>query len=152
MKIKNLFLLFPCFAFLSCYKNHSDAEKISYEWPEMVEQLTQRTIDSSKAMEELSRERTEKKIPFTMNFEGCEGKPVILMDEEHRVFLHLDSGCTRNWFFNSLLEKADVSQDDFLKTIVKDIRKNETDISKVILIILMSCYPQFSTPPHENLI
>ncbi len=129
MKIKNLLFLFPCFAFLSCSKNNSDAEKISYKWPQMVEQLTQRTFDNSKAMEELSRERTENKIPFTMNFEGCEGKPVILMEEEHQIFMHLDSGCTRNWFFNSLLEKGNISQDYYFDTVVKEIRNNQSDIS-----------------------
>lgn len=60
----------------------------------MVEQLTQRKFDNSKAVDEMSRERSENRIPFTMNFKGCEGKPVLKADKDREIYLQLDSAST----------------------------------------------------------
>ena len=129
MKIRNAIIVLFCFAFLSCSTNRSDSEKISYMWPKMVEQLTQREFDTSIAMDELKREKTDKKIPFTMNFDGCQGKPVI-SDNENKVFFMVDSGCTRNWFYPSVLKKYNISDDEFMESVVKRVRETEPELSK----------------------
>lgn len=71
---KNVLYLLSFFTLTSCISGLSAAEKLSFRWPKMVEQLTQRKFDNSKAVDEMSRERSENRIPFTINFKDCEGK------------------------------------------------------------------------------
>ena len=118
-----------CSLLISC-KNNSDGKKLSYDGKILTEQLTQREFDYSKAKEELNRERTDSRIPFTMNFYGCLGKPVLKAEGNNDVYVMLDSGSTRNWFYYSLLEKINVTEDDFLQKEVEYIKKNELEMLK----------------------
>ena len=129
MKTKSLIILCLIVILCSCTQDRTSPDKISYDGTEMTEQLTQRKFDSSKAVEEMTRERTETRIPFTMNYSECLGKPVIELDADRHIYVMVDSGCTRNWYFSSFIEKANLSEDDFMRIIIQDIRKNEPEIS-----------------------
>lgn len=129
MKIKNLTILCCAILLCSCKSKNIEVEDLSYNWSIMVEQLTQREFDTSKALEEMSRERTEKRIPFTMNYQWCFGKPVIDFDPEHHVYMQVDTGFTRNWYHTSLLRKMNLSDEDFMKEVIANIRKNHSDVS-----------------------
>lgn len=129
MKIKSLIILCLIAILCSCERNLNRPEKISYDGQKMTEQLTQRKFDTSKAIEEMTRERTETKIPFTMNYSECLGKPVIELDPDRHIYVMVDSGCTRNWYFSSILNKVNLSNDDFMKIIIQDLRKNVPELS-----------------------
>lgn len=129
MKTKSLIILCLIVILCSCTQDRTSPDKISYDGQEMTEQLTQRNFDSSKAVEEMTRERTETRIPFTMNYSECLGKPVIELDTDRHIYVMVDSGCTRNWYFSSFIEKANLSEDEFMRIIIQDIRKNEPEIS-----------------------
>ncbi len=118
-----------CSLLISC-KNNSDGKKLSYDGKILTEQLTQREFDYSKAKEELNRERTDSRIPFTMNFYGCLGKPVLKVEGNNDVYVMLDSGSTRNWFYYSLLEKINVTEDNFIQKVVEYIKQNELELIK----------------------
>ena len=103
-----------CSLLISC-KNNSDGKKLSYDGKILTEQLTQREFDYSKAKEELNRERTDSRIPFTMNFYGCLGKPVLKVEGNNDVYVMLDSGSTRNWFYYSLVEYIKQNELELIK-------------------------------------
>ena len=122
MKIKSLFLIVLLLALSSC-KSEKNTEKLSLNPYKMTEQLTQREYDTSIAQDEMSRERTENRIPFTMNFVGSLGKPVIDLNEDGKhIYMQIDSGCTKNWFFKSLLEKMDVTEEQYLDIVLEEIK------------------------------
>lgn len=116
--------------FFSCTKIRINSESLSYNSLIFTEQLTQRKFEPTKAFEEMSRERTKNKIPFTMNFEGCLGKPIIDFDPDYHVYMMIDTGYTRNWYFPSFLTKCDIQKDYFIQYIINNIRQNEPEISK----------------------
>ena len=130
MKIKNVFIVFCNVILSSCTISRAGSEKLSYNPVKFTEQLTQRTFDPSKAIEELSRERTEKRIPFTLDYEWCFGKPVIDFDPEHHIYMQVDTGFTRNWYYTSCLRKMGLSDEDFMKEVIAEVRKNHTDVSE----------------------
>ena len=133
MKLKSCILLSLALSVVllfSCKSTETDSESLSYNGRILTEQLTQTKFDTSKALEEMSRERTNNKIPFTMNFEGCLGKPVIDFDSDYHVYMQVDTGCTRNWYFPSFLAKFDIQKDYFIQCIINNIRQNEPDISE----------------------
>ena len=118
MKTKSLFIIALLIIFSSC-KSEKNTERLSLNPGKMTEQLTQREFDSSKALDEMSRECTENRIPFTMNFVGSLGKPVIDLNEDGRhIYMQIDSGCTKNWFFKSFLEKMDVTEEQYLDIVL----------------------------------
>lgn len=126
MKIKS-FLLIVLLVFLSSCKSEKNTEALSLNPYTMTAQLTQREYDTSIAQDEMSRERTENRIPFTMNFVGCLGKPVIDLNEEGKhIYMQIDSGCTKNWFFKSLLEKMDITEDQYLDIVLEEIKDTLT--------------------------
>ncbi len=129
MKRKSLIILFIDCILCSCKSITGRTERLSYNPVKMTKQLTQRSFDSSKAIEEMSRERTEKRIPFTMNYQWCFGKPVIDFDPEHHIYMQVDTGFTRNWYHTSLLRKMNLSDEDFMKEVIANIRKNHSDVS-----------------------
>ena len=129
MNLKTIYLILLCAILCSCVKKSPDSERISYNPQKMTEQLTQRSFDSSKALEEMCRERTEKRIPFTMNFSDCLGRPVIDFDPEHHLYMQVDTGFTRNWYYTSLLRKMNLSEEDFMKEVIASIRQNHSDVS-----------------------
>ena len=123
MKIKSL-LLIVLLVLLSSCKSEKNTEALSLNPYKMTEQLTQREYDTSIAQDEMSRERTENRIPFTMNFIGCLGKPVIDLNEDDKhIYMQIDSGYTRNWFFKSLLEKMDVNEEQFVDLILEEMKQ-----------------------------
>ncbi len=122
MKIKSLFLIVLLLALSSC-KSEKNTEKLSLNPYKMTEQLTQREFDTSVALDEMSRECTENRIPFTMNYVGSLGKPVIDLNEDGKhIYMQIDSGCTKNWFFKSLLEKMDVTEEQYLDIVLEEIK------------------------------
>ncbi|MBO4509167.1 MAG: hypothetical protein J5747_11105 [Spirochaetaceae bacterium] len=125
-------LLLLCFIILlcSCKTNNKDTEDLSYNYPVMIEQITQRRFDTSKALEEMSRERSENKIPFTMNFQDCLGKPVIEFDTENHIYMQVDTGYTKNWYFNSFINKMNITDAEFIEKIVEEIRNNLPELSE----------------------
>ena len=129
MKIKNVFIMFCNVLLSACTIPKAGSEKLSYNPEKYIEQLTQRKFDEAKANEEMSRERTEKRIPFTMNFKWCFGKPVIDFDPEHHIYMQVDTGFTRNWYYTSCLRKMGLSDDDFMKEVIAEVRKNHKDVS-----------------------
>ena len=128
MKIKSLLLILLLVLLSSC-KSEKNTEALSLNPYKMTEQLTQREYDTSIAQDEMSRERTENRIPFTMNFVGCLGKPVVDFDPEHHIYMQVDTGFTRNWYYTSCLRKMNLSDEDFMKEVISEIRKNHTDVS-----------------------
>ena len=130
MKIKNVFIMFCNVLLSACTIPKAGSEKLSYNPEKYIEQLTQRKFDEAKANEEMSRERTEKRIPFTMNFKWCFGKPVIDFDPEHHIYMQVDTGFTRNWYYTSCLRKMGLSDEDFMKEVIAEVRKNHTDVSE----------------------
>ena len=123
MKTKSLFIIALLIIFSSC-KSEKNTESLSLNPGKMTEQLTQREFDSSKALDEMSRESTENRIPFTMNYVGSFGKPVIDLNEDGKhIYMQIDSGCTRSWFYKSFLEKMDVSEDQYLEIILEEMKE-----------------------------
>ena len=57
-------------------------------------------------------------------------KSVLKAEGNNDVYVMLDSGSTRNWFYYSLLEKINVTEDDFIQKVVEYIKQNELELIK----------------------
>ncbi len=125
-KFPMLFLIIWGAVLCSC-KNKSEEKHLSYNSKKATEQMTHRKFDYPKAWEDMLRERNNR-IPFTLNFEGSHGKPVITVNAEYKLCMLIDSGSTSNWFYKSFLDKIKLSEEDFIKKAIENLKTKEPQI------------------------
>ncbi len=131
-KIKFLFLLILSLVFvffvISCTKTEFNRETFANTkyYPELAE-------------EEMNRERTENKIPFTLNYQGLAGSPVCEFNINGiELITVLDTGASNNTFYASGLKKLSLLKDihslvtegaiDFYKKEFPKKIENKTDL------------------------
>lgn len=99
------------------------------------EVLANSKFDSKKAESELCRETSENVYPFSMNYKGRWGCPVVRIKLDGNYFTMLvDTGCTLNWIYNNGIIKAFGSMEEFKKNnytnYVYEMQKQEPNFTE----------------------